>query len=138
MWAIEQDNLSKRSIPQSGAAQSAGQDVFVPWVLASQTKAKQRNPRKGVNDAEGPQRLLQAGQVDAELSEQKPAPVFNRYYHMFAKGELTQLVQDAAEAIGLVVGSESKEVSRGIEIAQNGWERSNYYVEIRRWECKRA
>jgi len=56
---------------------------------------------------------------------------------MFAKGELTGLIQIAASELGLVVGQKSQEGAReGLEIVQDGWERSNYYVELRRWQRK--
>lgn len=57
---------------------------------------------------------------------------YNRYYHMFAEGELAALVTLAAEELGLVVGT-PRPASRGMEIVQNGWERSNHYVEMRLW-----
>ncbi|KAJ7470631.1 S-adenosyl-L-methionine-dependent methyltransferase [Mycena latifolia] len=61
--------------------------------------------------------------------------VFNRYYHMFEDGELPSLVALAAEELGLVVGPPSDAASlKGVEIRQNGWERSNHYVELRRWQ----
>lgn len=61
--------------------------------------------------------------------------VYNRYYHMFAKGELRGLVIEAATGLGLVVGVAAGQPSstRGIEIVQDSWERSNYYVELRCW-----
>ncbi|CAK5277752.1 unnamed protein product [Mycena citricolor] len=60
--------------------------------------------------------------------------VLNRYYHMFAPGELRDLVEQAAGALGLVVGSPGSHRSKGLEIVQDGWERSNYFVEARRWQ----
>ncbi|KAJ7046650.1 S-adenosyl-L-methionine-dependent methyltransferase [Mycena alexandri] len=61
--------------------------------------------------------------------------VFNRYYHMFDDGELAALVTLAAEELGLVIGPAAAEGSlKGIEIVQDGWERSNHYVELRRWQ----
>ncbi|KAE9400736.1 hypothetical protein BT96DRAFT_633862 [Gymnopus androsaceus JB14] len=106
VWAVEQDDLSKREIPVEQSTElSLGKDVFVPWVLSSSDKTQADNQ------------------------------VFNRYYHMFAKGELTQLVSEAAEEMGLRVGPKSEySVScSGIEFKQNGWERSNYYVELHCW-----
>ncbi|KAJ3735447.1 S-adenosyl-L-methionine-dependent methyltransferase [Lentinula guzmanii] len=111
VWAVEQDNLSKREIPDGDdhhADEQPGKDVFVPWVLSSTST---------VNDDRTAER------------------VFNRYYHMFAKGELTQLVSDAAEEMGLHVGTKTENAGtrRGIIFKQDGWERSNYYVELHCW-----
>ncbi|OAX43522.1 hypothetical protein K503DRAFT_680860 [Rhizopogon vinicolor AM-OR11-026] len=118
VWAIEQDELSKRSIPTSDTDGSnphpTGEDVFVPWVMSRQHK--QDTPV-----------------VPTLVAE---TPVYNRYYHMFANGELKQLAVQAAEEFGLVIGPRGSvydEGCRGIEIVQEGWERSNYYVELRRW-----
>ncbi|KAJ6455708.1 S-adenosyl-L-methionine-dependent methyltransferase [Mycena sanguinolenta] len=97
VWAVRQDDLSKRSIPTGSSG--AGQDVFVPWVL----------------------------------SDDK-TQVFNRYYHMFDEGELAGLVNLAAEELGLAVGPSSSSHLKGVEIVQDGWERSNHYVELRRWQ----
>ncbi|RXW21118.1 hypothetical protein EST38_g4736 [Candolleomyces aberdarensis] len=110
VWAIEQDELSKRkvSVEDDPEANEKGKDVMVPWVL-SKTLAK----------------------PSPETSQPE---VYNRYYHMFAKGELAALASDAAKDLGLSVGSrESCSSTPGVEIVQEGWERSNYYVELRRW-----
>jgi tRNA (uracil-5-)-methyltransferase TRM9 len=69
------------------------------------------------------------------MSEDK-TQVFNRYYHMFDDGELAGLVTLAAEELGLVVGRPSTGSLRGVEIVQDGWERSNHYVELRRWQTQ--
>ncbi|KAI0341573.1 S-adenosyl-L-methionine-dependent methyltransferase [Trametopsis cervina] len=124
VWAIEQDDLSKRNIPQGEPSHIGGQDVFVPWVVA-QGQLKQK-PSSGDPPLEAPKKA----------QDNSPSPVFKRYYHMFAKGELTQLVQEAATDMALAVGPDTGEkAGSGIEIVQDGWERSNYYVELRRWEC---
>lgn len=135
VWAIEQDELSKRSIPASDTNGSdnpmTGEDVFVPWVMS-----------QGQHTAKG--KFKNDGRSSATYKEAAPAtpvlavetPVYNRYYHMFAKGELEQLTVQAADEFGLMVGSrESANTKgcRGVEIIQEGWERSNYYVELRRW-----
>lgn len=104
VWAIDQDELSKRAIPTDGKS-TTGQDVVVPWVLSEQGGG---------------------------------GGVFNRYYHMFARGELVGLVHDAVNELGRQLGSPSPSkdspVSRGVDVVQDGWERSNYYVELRCWE----
>ncbi|TFK27369.1 hypothetical protein FA15DRAFT_679020 [Coprinopsis marcescibilis] len=114
VWAIEQDELSKRAIPteEQDVGEVQGKDVMVPWVL---------------NTAGSP-----------SDGDKKHSEVFNRYYHMFANGELSALTMAAARSIGLIVGSKPTSdqtgSSEGVEIVQDGWERSNYYVELRRWK----
>jgi len=131
VWAIEQDELSKRDVPVSNTAMEDGQDVFVPWVLPSQTaqkKLKVRTKRR--------MKSTQQDEVANEDEQERGQPqIFNRYYHMFAKGELQRLVHEAADELELVVASRSDSTNlRGIEVVQDGWERSNYYVEIRCWK----
>ncbi|KAH9484025.1 tRNA (carboxymethyluridine(34)-5-O)-methyltransferase [Psilocybe cubensis] len=108
VWAIEQDELSKRKVvADEEILSSSGKDVIVPWVLSN-------NPQT-----------------------QTSPQVFNRYYHMFAKGELSGLVLEAAAELGLQVGQkppQGEKDTQGIEIVQDGWERSNYYVELQRWQ----
>jgi tRNA (uracil-5-)-methyltransferase TRM9 len=111
VWAIEQDELSKRKVVDEEEAEKIenGKDVMVPWVLSKNLAPKP------VEDTERPE-------------------VYNRYYHMFANGELASLAEDAAEGLGLRVGAPTHGQSgQGVEIVQDGWERSNYYVELRRW-----
>lgn len=107
MWAIEQDELSKRKVVTGEETPShSGKDVVIPWVLSKDPQT-QTSPQ-----------------------------VFNRYYHMFAKGELSGLVLEAAAELSLQVGPKPTECGKnmqGVEIVQDGWERSNYYVELRRW-----
>lgn len=113
VWAIEQDELSKRKVVSNEVACVTGVDVVVPWVLS-----------KGLSKT-------------AELEQDQTKPeVFNRYYHMFAKGELRDLVEEAAKEFRLHVGSE-RNGCRGVEIVQDGWERSNYYVELRMWNLEK-
>jgi tRNA (uracil-5-)-methyltransferase TRM9 len=53
---------------------------------------------------------------------------------MFSKDELYELTTAAARELGLAIGNESDvSADQGVEIVQCGWERSNYYIEVRRW-----
>ena len=101
VWAVEQDSLSKRTLPSD--AGTIEQDLLVPWVLA---------PGAGLGREE----------------EQ----VFQRYYHFFERDELRDLVLEAAQEMGLYFGS-ADGAARGVEIVQDGWERSNSYIELRLW-----
>ena len=115
VWAIEQDELSKRRvIADEESPPLTGKDVIVPWVLSKELSIREK-----------------------QLSNKDKEPqIFNRYYHMFAKGELPGLVMEVAKELGLRVGlkPESGENLKGVEIVQDGWERSNYYVELRLWK----
>ena len=134
VWAIEQDQFSKRSFPtdrQEDALQEAksrtGQDVFVPWVLPVE---KLKSDRTTANPNEDPP-------VTSEFAEPAKPDIVNRYYHMFSQGELIDLVSGAATELGLKIGLPSLEggvKTNGVTIVQNGWERSNYYVEVQCWE----
>ncbi|KAF4614753.1 hypothetical protein D9613_003253 [Agrocybe pediades] len=117
VWAIEQDELSKRKVISEEEQPSAnGKDVVVPWVLSKE---------------------MQSSSSPSTQKDDQPR-VYNRYYHMFAKGELAGLVLEAAQELGLQVGAKPNEIGvgnlQGLEIVQDGWERSNYYVELRRWQ----
>jgi tRNA (uracil-5-)-methyltransferase TRM9 len=128
VWAIEQDELSKRAIPRGSGEITVGEDVFVPWVMSKELQgtAKQKAASQSPDIWEStPQPSVQSD---------KHPQVFNRYYHMFAHGELTKLVMEAASELGLRVGPPSSGAMQGIEIVQDSWERSNYYVELRRWQ----
>lgn len=122
----------------------SGQDVFVPWVMSQQnTKknvdkmiAKSGRRHNSCNAASAGPSHDQTGEIFITHTTDEPQ-IFNRYYHMFAKGELVQLVHDAASDLGLYVGPRTNGVmpsgERGLEIVQDGWERSNYYVELQCW-----
>lgn len=138
VWAIEQDELSKRSIPETKtvieepdptdmqSASERGQDVFVPWVLTSS------KPREGSKTKRGKHKNMGTPVPDGV---EEPAPKrFERYYHMFAAGELADLASEAIRDMGLAIGkAEDIQETKGVEIVQDGWERSNYFVELRRW-----
>jgi tRNA (uracil-5-)-methyltransferase TRM9 len=112
---------------QDLARGNAGQDVFVPWVFATQKTKRQRHATTKKDQS--------VAQTTTEVeSTEEPGEVFNRYYHMFSEGELYELTRSAVQELGLAVGNESDvSADQGVEIVQCGWERSNYYVEIRRW-----
>lgn len=130
VWAIEQDEQSKRIIPVPAreglyadadgeqCSSGRGQDVFVPWLLSD--NARPKVPK-------------------TEQSQNLPPDAIRRYYHMFSRDELRGLVQSAAQELGMKVGprpSNEAEVkgTEGVEIVVSGWERSNYYIELRRWK----
>jgi len=131
VWATEQDTLSKRVIPnvsegsQGDESGSRVQDVLVPWVHSASSTTN--------------------SQAELTQSNTRPNPkVFQRYYHLFGPSELFVLLCQAAKELGLQLGAAAPvrvepfphdmERTKGIEIIQEGWERSNYYIEARLWE----
>ena len=122
MWAEKQDDQSKRAIPRNTAPDTPvqntpssreGVDVFVPWVRAANPGKSQSAPSEGKESPE----------------------VYHRYYHMFAEGELVQLVSEAADELRLKIGSPNGEtMGKGLTVVQEGWERSNYYIELLSWQ----
>ncbi|QRV72446.1 methyltransferase domain protein [Ceratobasidium sp. AG-Ba] len=139
VWAVDQDNLSKRVVPEAetgklpiaSTSSTKAQDVLVPWVM------QQPNPKSKCKvRREQPQ--PESEEPDAASPVQDPPTVFKRYYHLFVAGELTELVVAAATELGLTVGGKPSgdnvvKGQRGVEICSEGWERSNYYVELIRW-----
>ncbi|TKA40373.1 hypothetical protein B0A54_09322 [Friedmanniomyces endolithicus] len=88
VWALEQES-SRR-----GWSEGDDQDVMVPWVM--------RGSKKGAT--------AQGGEVGGGGEDR----VFNRYYHLFRKGELEGDVESA-----------------GGEVVEGGWERDNWWVVAR-------
>lgn len=82
VWALEQTKFSKRNF------EPGQQDVFVPWKLT---------PKKG----------------QTEIKEkEEDFPVYNRYYHLFKKGEIDDLFEQI----------------EGVVIETSGYDRDNHYV----------
>ncbi|EJD05856.1 S-adenosyl-L-methionine-dependent methyltransferase [Fomitiporia mediterranea MF3/22] len=141
VWAIQQDELSKRSIPdvaEDSNTQDKGQDVFIPWVLS-------QNSASGRSDRARPDQSQHSRLDDAEQGSERSAAVFNRYYHMFDRGELRELVLTAAGEMGIRLESRGTDSPTSsyinvpsrqsvIEILKDDWERSNYYVEFRLYQ----
>ena len=134
VWAYEQGEGSKRKMGKRAQAQNARsleeppsehipgneqggkeivQDVLVPWVL---------QPKPGTK-------------LSKEEEDPSPQPqVFNRYYHLFVKGELRQLVESAAQSGGYTLSLEGESGSFGqnekwVRIKAEGWEADNWWLE---------
>lgn len=99
----------------------------MPWVLTTQKTKRQRHA------------ITKKDQSVVETTAEAPSKVFKRYYHMFSKDELYELTRSAVQELCLAIGNESDvSADEGVEIVQCGWERSNYYIEIRRWRRQKA
>lgn len=157
VWAVEQDELSKRVVPDSQSTSEAqasltslkAQDVLVPWVKTPQSPStKPKAPSLSLSSSSDPP------QINPPSPSEEPHPpstpqVFQRYYHLFAESELSKLTVRAALELGIIVGNESelgdeetemngKDFVHGIEILKTGWERSNYYLEARTWARRKG
>ncbi|KDQ19744.1 hypothetical protein BOTBODRAFT_51154 [Botryobasidium botryosum FD-172 SS1] len=179
VWAIEQDDASKRVVPtldshstspgeaEGDMAEEKAQDVLVPWVLPTQSsaageatspakrKSREKARKQATDEPQAPTSTEPEVASETMLdppphSTDVPSPnqIYQRYYHFFAPGELSSLTLSAARSLNLSVGPppapESyptargtlvrEGVERGIEVVNQGWERSNYYLEARLWE----
>ncbi|KAJ3041695.1 tRNA methyltransferase, has a role in tRNA modification [Rhizophlyctis rosea] len=114
VWALE----------QKGRRKFEAQDVFVPWHMPKRVY--------GSGDNTSSQPSAQSSESASTLKEKGPVPstpqstsirvdgeedvVYQRYYHMFLKGELDELVERAG----------------GAEVVTSGYDRDNWYVIARR------
>lgn len=101
------------------------QDVLVPWVVKAGGKAGEKKGKK-VNDLEGG-----GGKEDSskEGAEPKEDTVYHRYYHLFVKGELRELVETAAREDGFALGNEERTGEKWLRIIDEGWEADNWWIE---------
>ncbi|KAJ3095013.1 tRNA methyltransferase, has a role in tRNA modification [Physocladia obscura] len=128
VWALEQEDGSRRRFET--------QDVFVPWNLAkakstpvtaagNQTNAKKTSItdfRDDTNDGENKMKLEQAlnalnldpnhGVERTVVKSGNENVVYQRYYHVFVRGELDSVVEAAG----------------GLQIETSGYDRDNWYI----------
>ena len=98
VWALEQAG-SRRG--WGGEGDKGEQDVMVPWVLSAPRRVKQRGSGEG--------------EEENGVEEEKGRRTFERYYHLYRKGELEA---DVAAAGGLVL--------------EAGYEKDNWWAVIGR------
>jgi tRNA (uracil-5-)-methyltransferase TRM9 len=81
--ARDMDKLEKATsaLQSLHLSETEKQEVFVPWKLQQRPSSKK----------------IQNDTPDTQVQEEKSAPVFQRYYHLFKAGELRELVMQAAE-----------------------------------------
>ncbi|KAK4156670.1 oxidoreductase [Chaetomidium leptoderma] len=117
VWALEQ-GTSRRGWEEGGE-----QDLLVPWVLKSQQK-QQKTPKgtkvQGIGGVDAANKSGEApptptptpaAPAEPEAAPSHTDPVFQRYYHLYRKGELEE---DVLAVGGVVVTS--------------GYERDNWWV----------
>lgn len=112
VWALEQGN-SRRGWEEGGE-----QDLLVPWVLKSGQKKQKAEKKVPQDNATGDTVANKSGvdpptgtMVGTAASGGHTDPVFERYYHLYRKGELEE---DVLAAGGVVVTS--------------GYEKDNWWV----------
>lgn len=98
VWALEQEKStkSKRNFTH--------QDVFVPW----HSKSGPSKPQKIETPAPTDKSTVVLNSEDGTAEV-----VYNRYYHLFVKGELEGVIAEAANG--------------GIKIVESGYDRDNWY-----------
>ncbi|KAG2373411.1 hypothetical protein C9374_012150 [Naegleria lovaniensis] len=101
VWAFEQQSPKKKSSATTATTSSeesssyryAQQDVFVPWHLQKQFDS---TTKKESHTEQQPQTSSSTNIVPNVTQGSEGEKVYKRYYHLFKKGELEQLVQDAS------------------------------------------
>ena len=110
-WAMEQESNSRRKF--------AAPDVFVPFnaqpkylesvdLSAGTDKSLEVSESKSKSVAE----LYSEAYVNADYDERKGLVVFQRYCHMYRKGELEEIVKSVA----------------GAQLVESGYESGNHFV----------
>jgi hypothetical protein len=112
VWAMEQENLKVTQ-----------QDVLVPWNLQVkyETEKKLTNLLEDANTPENivsdpTENISDQQKNDIVINEGKKTLVYKRYYHMFKKGELEELVQEAG----------------GVEIRESFYDNDNWCVILKK------
>jgi len=116
VWALEQGG-SRRGWDEGGE-----QDLLVPWVMKGQQKQSSKAPQPKIDDAAAAAAAAAVAAAAASKGGESPTPadaaatqhtdgVFQRYYHLYRKGELEE---DVLAAGGAVVAS--------------GYERDNWWT----------
>ncbi|ORY15644.1 S-adenosyl-L-methionine-dependent methyltransferase [Rhizoclosmatium globosum] len=115
VWALEQEDGSKRRFDK--------QDVFVPWNLDKKSFGSKAAGKEKAGVAKGKEEVLEhglnalslkkeEGEVKEVVKSGNENIVYQRYYHVFVKGELDEVVAGAG----------------GVEIETSGYDRDNWYV----------
>ncbi|KAI7825198.1 S-adenosyl-L-methionine-dependent methyltransferase [Gamsiella multidivaricata] len=99
VWALEQ--TGKRDFDKDV------QDVFVPWAMPKKAEPKRNSARS---------RPQGAKRKDRANTPTTAPPVYNRYYHLFHKGELEDLVVQTNKAT----------------VVQSGYDRDNWWCIVER------
>lgn len=99
VWALEQAG-SRR-----GWDEGADQDQLVPWVMRQPQQKKKTGKRKGEGESDGERR------ADGEGEAKEEEKTFQRYYHLYRKGELEEDVEAA-----------------GGSVLESGYDRDNWWV----------
>ena len=108
VWALEQKN-SRR-----GWDEGHSQDVFVPWVLSKQYSKPAGNKAKNAKGPENkdlPESGLPADEAEGSEDATPKEVTYQRYYHLYRKGEL-----------------EADVVAAGGFVVESGYEKDNWWA----------
>lgn len=113
-WALEQEDGSKRTF--------ASNDIFVPFNAQPkylQMNSKEEGDRNNIQDfndtrASDSKSVAQiySKALNAEYDDRKGLVVFNRYCHLYRKGELDQVALEVP----------------GVRLLESGFESGNYFI----------
>lgn len=78
---------------QEGKRHFGQQDVMVPWKIEQDAIAEENSSRGG-KKPQGSDQIFEALPPTEEVKGSKTYKVYQRYYHVFKKGELSSLLLD--------------------------------------------
>ncbi|KAH8906602.1 S-adenosyl-L-methionine-dependent methyltransferase [Coniochaeta sp. PMI_546] len=102
VWALEQGN-SRR-----GWDEGTEQDQLVPWVMKQQQQSKKKKGKRGEGGGGEEGEKGVEGEEKTKVEEER---TYQRYYHLYRKGELEEDV-----------------VAAGGSVLESGYERDNWWV----------
>lgn len=104
VWAFEENKSVRRH--KLIVLDGNEQDVLVPWSMSEFKNSDTKNPK------EPESKKVKKDETSQEEEEQE---VYQRYYHLFKKGELDELVKEA-----------------GGTILESGYDRDNWYIKFQK------
>lgn len=105
VWAFEENKSVRRH--KLTVLDGNEQDVLVPWSMSEFSGKKEEEKEEGKNN-----------HVEGEPESKrikKDESAYQRYYHLFKKGELDELVKEA-----------------GGTILESGYDRDNWYIKFQK------
>ena len=106
VWALEQKD-SRR-----GWDEGNEQDIMVPWVMRAKKEKEGKKARGQKSSEQAAESAVKDESSSEQQQQQQPQDkTFLRYYHLYKKGELEQIIEEA-----------------GGKVVEAGYDRDNWWA----------